>query len=1480
MVIRFILQKNFYVCGLLFLAGCLLSPGVSYAQQSDSLALRVEAMHEKILSEGKTTQYLTENDLASLPIGLYKQSGGLDYMIIIDSAKFTTHGAFFNAYIVLEFNSNGKKLAFAGRNIAFQPGGLSSSTASRMSLVSKETFDIVKDKLTLTLPAESNYVEFDCNGFKSVNLQGVFEFARSIIIPDQSVAGSSQASNKVQATFRVNSQDWGSLIASTSITPFQIPLVKGLSFTVTDATLDFSDILNPPNFQFPADYIHSYAENITQWQGFFLRETKVKIFDELNTSKGRREIVTQNILIDKSGVSFNFGVKNIFGRDEGSLDGWTFSVDSLGVSVVRNQLKGGILKGLIDIPLFSKETPCKYSALISQGTQGVDYMFSIQPGRNLKAEVLGATIELLPSSTFMVSRTDGKKLRPEAILHGLATIDGSERINLKNIAFTDLNITTRSPYIRSGNWALTTTNKKADDKKDAKNEKNDIGKFPIVINKITFSHSQNMLRLGVQATLNLMNSQDKGFAATASAEVTGEMIQTQQSFGEEIITRQNWKYKGTTVSDIVIDAQGGVYKLYGSVSMYDKDPVYGNGFRGEIRAEFTPGIALKAVAQFGNVEGMRYWYADGLIRLPKPLGTGAFGIYGFGGGIYYHMLLEKPNTYAAQDLVTVSGNSDKNNVGKSRSGARYVPNKDVGLGLKATVIVGTMPSSEPFNGDATFEIAFNSSGGVRLIRFRGEGYFMTPIDKRSVNVPIYADLDIMYDFANKALHANLDTYVNIAGGILKGIHPGGLAGSAVMHFDPEEWYIHIGTPEQRIGLNFIGMFEATSYFMVGTYIPAMPTPPSQVSEILGGIDLDFMRDENKLANGGGFAFGASLEVNTGRMAVLIFYGQFSAGAGFDIMLKNYQDARCAGSGNRIGINGWYASGQAWAYVQGSIGVFVNLKFIKGEFEILKIGAAAVLQAKLPNPLWMQGIVGGEFSILGGLVKGNCRFKVTIGQKCEIQGVSSVSGVKVIAEVQPKTNETDVSVFTAPQAAFNVPVNKEFEMLDANNNYKAYRVKFNEFKVTNNKIEIPGTVEWNESGEVAIFNPSEILPPQSKVKVSVKVTWEEKVNGLWRAMGSSGNVESETEGSEFSTGTAPDYIPEENVLYSYPATSQFNFFKSEHPQGYMKLKMGQNYLFKTQDNGQNWKLVTRFTPAGQPLGTDVAMTYEQENALIRFNIPPSLSNDKPYTIKHVKVPTAKVAIDKNVTTSSQELSSGEAGVVSSQMKDIEGTFTLSEEKQLYETFFRTSKYNTFTDKINSMTGYLTVGRIIPGIMISEPGSWAYLTEVFDKVDLQGSNQTSPLVQLEAIPGNPWYTDHIYPLIYQYYPFNKQKGTITWRPGEPVGIPPLKGMFFEQNIQTPELRKEDVANNNVTSAVSGRVTFIYSLPYFSFYDYNELKTKAFDQYINNMGSAPLGAYRLMSSSSFYDVVAGQYQFKLTYHLPGLNTITSSKILNIER
>ncbi len=1415
------------------------------------MAARIHALHDRILDEGRTVETLTMDDMASLPVGIVRDIGGQKFIIAIDGARFTPKGAFFDAYISLPLPFSNKKMAFAAKDIAIHPGGLAASTDTKLTLVEDSRHRLNKN-IELVLPGspygEFNYVAWDCSGFKEVNLKGVFEFDRNMIVPDR-------GNGKVTATFETVTADPGNIMASVSISPFRLTKLKDLSFEVQRATVDYSDLTGPPGMAFPDTYRNEFDGNMELWQGFFLESATVRLPEELSPRTGRKSIGIRNMLIDNSGVTGAFGAGNLFGREDGSLNGWPFSIDSLGIVLERNRLKGGAFKGSLQVPLFDGDSPMEYEALISQRNGETDYLFAVTPGRELNASVLAAKIQLDRASTIIIEKKNGK-LMPSAILHGKASINAGTKLSVNELEFQDLHLITEKPYILSGVWAL-----RGKGQQRAAN-------FPISINNVTFVHDQQRMALNFEAALALMDREDKGFGATTKISVKGKIEETRVGSGELAVNTQQWKYDKTTIDDIYINAKDGAYELEGKLSLYDEDPVYGNGFRGQVKAWFQPGIGVDAIAQFGNVEGLRYWYADAAVRLPNgaPISPG-IAFYGFGGGMYYHMSMQK---FDERELAnaTASGQSGLQ-VGASASGLQYVPGGSTGLGFRAGVTLGTHPSPTPFNGDASFEIAFNRHGGAKYIIFRGEGFFMQPIGNRSSKAPLYADLMVSYDFNNRSLHANLDTYVNM--GLVKGIHKDGLAGSAVMHFSPETWYIHIGTPDRRIGLNFLGLVKTGAYFMVGKEIPGMPTPPETVSEILGGEDLDFMRDENALGSGAGIAFGSSMEIDTGKQNFLIFYGQFGAGLGFDIMLKNYGNASCAGRSGPLGINGWYASGQAWAYVHGRIGIKVNLKFVAGEFDILSIGAAAVLQAKLPNPIYMQGMVGGHFDILGGLVKGHCKFKLRIGEECEIIGASSVTGVKAIAELKPTEGSGEVSVFTAPQAAFNLAVGREFEMLNNEGQYRSYRVKLDHFKVFHKGRELKGDIEFNGDRDVAIFNAFEILPPNEKLEAEIKITWEEKKNGRWIALSANGKVESETERTGFRTGEAPKNIPENNVAFAYPVPRQYNFLKREHPTGYMKLKMGQSYLFRSGGNGQAWKFAARFTAVGLPEVTEVPLSYDAGKAMLAYDIPRDLRNERAYTLELIKLPMGNRDIDANVRSDSTTVAMG-GGSVSVASNSIEGTLTLGEDRLLHTTRFRTSRYDNFGEKLNAARGHRDLAAIVPVWNILKMGHSFTADELFDRTELSGWRELPGLVQVEALPDNKWFSDHIDPVLYADYPLNGTVRIGDWRAEQPAGVPPLKGAVSILQDEASRVLEEGDGTGALPS-MGGKSYLSYDMEYYTYMDHVELRDKAYGLWLANRGGTRV-------PGNYVNIMKGRYNIRMTYTLPGLNRVTTQRIFTIKR
>src|SRR5690606_3444956 len=112
--------------------------------------------------------------------------------------------------------------------------------------------------------------------------------------------------------------------------------------------------------------------------------------------------------------------------------------------------------------------------------------------------------------------------------------------------------------------------------------------------------------------------------------------------------------------------------------------------------------------------------------------------------------------------------------------------------------------------------------------------------------------------------------------------------------------------------------------------------------------------------------------------------------------------------------------------------------IRKKIPIIKVGVAVLLQAKLPNPAWFRGYVGGYYNILNGAVKGKFRFKVELGEECAIIGGSPLDGLKVISDITPEEGGNGVDVFTAPQVSFNMSINHPFEFED-DNGKKTFRI---------------------------------------------------------------------------------------------------------------------------------------------------------------------------------------------------------------------------------------------------------------------------------------------------------------------------------------------------------------------------------------------------------------------------------------------------------
>jgi hypothetical protein len=1252
---------------------------------------------------------------------------------------------------------------------------------------------------------------------------------------------------------------------------FAINGLDDFVFGLKQAVFDFSDSQNHPSTRFPNNYENSYlipGQHET-WKGVFAGQIEVVLpqqFCESN-SGNRISFAATNMLIDNNGVSGLFSASNILSIDKGSAGGWRFSVNSFAMTLEASTLTGAGFSGLIGLPV-SDTANLAYEAII---TPGNEYMLSVTPSKSFAFDFWKATVEIQKNSYVELKVIDGK-FRPSATLHGSMSIRaGNANSNkalaeFKGITFIGLHLQTVSPYFSVQSMGYGGEMK--------------LGSFPLTVSNIEVTTSGDDAKLGFNAKLMLAGDKMPINAETRLA-IVGTMKDNQ------------WKYKGIDLSEIAVKASiASVFELDGKLQIMNEDPTYGDGFMGEIKLNVSKGLNCSANAKviFGNRD-FRYWLVDASVQFPGGIPVWpAISLNGFGGGAYSKM---RPDGVSA--LPT---------------GARYIPDNNYGMGFKAAVMFNSTGSKSMMQGSAMFEIAFNKNGGVNFIGFYGEAKLLGEIpgigkmeqfvnkkfassigkeasflknktvgelEKMKNNKPndaasavyeqteqpgmtgMLAVLGIKFDFENNSLHANFDLHINVISGLMQGSGANNKAGSVVFHVEPGKWYLHVGTPTNRVGLNFdllIAKVKTGAYLMIGHEIPGSPPPPPEVAKILNAelSQLDYMRDMNAMGNGKGFAFGASLSVSTGDITFLILYANFKAGLGFDIMLKNY-DRPCVETGKIPGIDGWYANGQAYAYLQGELGVKVKLWFVNKKIPIIKGAAAALLQAKLPNPSWFAGYLGVRFELLGGLVKGNMQFRFSLGKECTLLPADGAPlGIEeIISEMTPADKATEVDVFSVPQVAFNMPIGKTFEMMDDLGNRRKYRLNIVDFKVFDkSNAPIKGQNSWNGDKDRLSFTSHDVLPPHVQLKAKIIVSFEEYANNAWKIVTENGKTAEESKEISFTTGDAPTSIPENNIQYCYPVFNQQYYYIGETNESYVQLKRGQAYLFAS-DMRHEIKLTK---------GSDkksITFVYDADKNCLKYTMPKLdfKSKYKMEVLSYTKTATtlAAAADDRRSTVISDEandVSLRNAQAIDAVRDDDAGIPRLG-----YE--FSTSSYEKFTDKLQKIKDYAkyylykdfaenaNFGDIY--MYLGNPG------ETFSDEELYGSVSSldRPLISIQATLTDEYYRNKIKPLIYDNF---KKAGLLpTHRTISVLGLPPAKALYVKSDYKA-----------------QNQFPYMYFLERDYRRDYLNLRSQIANKYSNS----GLNDYNALMTSIFPRIWKGYYEIEAIYIFPNGARGSSNKLI----
>lgn len=1021
-----------------------------------------------------------------LPLGISKTIGGKEQIVAITGLRMDPTQAVLDAVSgidVLDASAGGAFIVKA-LDVCFNQTDLCG--AATLILGQDMSFSMGKGKGIIRLkapPVSGNLVDTSkgtyalwnkTDGLKSFQVHGQYLFDKSLI-----VAADKDDTVRCNLSFK-SEQGWDNWLAKVQVPKFKMASDTSFRFGPADATYDHSSISNPSGIS--QKIVGSEGSG---WTGFYMETLGMEFpaFIKSVNNPGRVSASVNKLAIDGFGVSGNLSAANILTLDNGSLDGWYFSVDNIALNVFHNSFDSGAMLGKLMLPVTkyikdskdkrkSLDYTCTLSNVPVKNTpdKELQFQFVVQPNDSLDFELWKATARIEKSSKINVVYAASKSLVAEAKLNGSISIEGKvaplPKVKLDLIEVQELTFRTRSPYFSPGKttfFGLASPEKQ-------------LGPFVFTLDKIqpvvgappvdlkTLQNQSAEEEIGIQfaGSVKITDISAAPKAATAlTVKAKIKLAGGRFSIGDPAFQLNKIQLSAADIAGI---------SLTGGLELFADHATYGDGFKGNLAVKFPPGFAVGSTVQFGNVKNMGYWYVDASLKFPYGTGIPLFPgtkLAGFSGGAYYHM---KPSVDLSKKSDAIAGAPQKSDtkpdtsgnpaIGAIPSGAAYVPDGQTGLGIKARLYFG-LQADRILTCNTGLEIGFTPSWGISLFQVSGDGHYMPDAnDKGILNAAVLAKVQWIRS-GNQVVNTIFDASAQVtAGNPLLSVNV-----PLKMHFEQPSnplWHLKLGQPRTpadalapkgspRPDAAYIellgGLARAEGYFAVGNYdMPtSMPPVPKYILDILakskGGGDnsaddaaaqneMQLMKGDfaDKVSNASGtkpaILFGASQEFHLDK-TIAIIYIKADAGYGFDAMLRNYA-ATCPG----VGLNGWYASAQAYAGIDAALGV--RVKFLGASFqqEFLSAGIAAILSGGLPNTTFLNGEAGGYYSVLDGAITGSFNVSFKLGNKpdCNMT-TSALANVELINSITPDDGTTDVPLTIKPEVKFTFRGDAPFTLSD-------------------------------------------------------------------------------------------------------------------------------------------------------------------------------------------------------------------------------------------------------------------------------------------------------------------------------------------------------------------------------------------------------------------------------------------------------------------
>ena len=1285
---------------------------------------------------------LVDAQLTNLPLGVSKSVGNVQFTLAIGEARLKSTYAEIDLYLGLDLPNTAEDPLFMARGVKWsRKSGFIDEV--EMRLVGAWGINVVPGKAKLILhpsaedsddPKTGTYAVVTCDGLQKAQILGTVILSRDWVVPvidDQPLTGNQHnADRNPRSNVRVHGNFGGVFDAENGFffesmipRPFAFKDKEDVRISVGQVVVDYSSTrnTNSPVMRFPEGYNSPFVNPQTRladkrWEGLYIRDVSVTLPEKFRKNDSPLEVGAPQIIIDDTGVSTHLYVDNIMPLGNKNVGKWAFSVDSLDFRIIHSNFEEASLTGLINVPMLAGKASCGYNqpstgSILAEDCltyqaiirAGREYSFGVSVNRDYCIPVFKAGELIIEENTKISLNYIDEELSAEAALYGMISIDattsnGDVGFQMDSLSFDSLLLRTQAPYFSPGRWdfpkAIT-----------AKFKKFELGFRQIRMAQDSLHPGdESKCQLFFQAYVNVNKGMD--LDVTGAFRMLGEL--SDEGGG------QRWKYRALKLDAMSIYASTSSFTVGAKLAFYGQDtpdPEWGTGFYGygELLLAAIPdkGVGgFGAVAQFGEKMGNKYFMVDimGVFSgTPIPVFPG-LELGAIGGGVYYNMRSDEDfmsmNVDGTSSLDSLRRDIDEerdrpepdlsaltNIVGSSLSGKQYYVdpgNKGIYVQL---VLVG--PNENAYSITGRLEVELNNNNGWQA-SITASAQLMNPpnysgnllIDK---GVGLYVNVAVTKQDDKISFEAAAEVFVNVYDGVIVGINtplpPGspdrarfvsenGFAGGAYLKFSPDEWYFRIGTPTAPLGVKD-PLSSSAVYFCVGNNIPPIPPLPDNVTSIVGELDLS--RDQAAFQSASGFAFGA--EKNIGREdRFLIFHYNLTAGIGFDVNLRNYGDAVCADDpdGASIGINGWYAAGQAWAYITGGLKVLGK--------NVASVGLAAVLQLVGPRPTMARGRLAGYYQIGGGRKK-TFQLDAQFGNTCTIigrDGEVPFASIDVMTSSSVRNGATDVPTSVIPQINTSMVIDEDIE-IDPEN----YRVR-----VTTNQLvnTTTGEIIEGETGQAAFRGAYSFSVPltaylapetQYEYRVGVEVL---EMDGPWNGT----SVKTEDSTIVFTTGAGSTEIDYTNVEDAYPYDGMGNLYVREYDQGVVMLKRAQPAVMND--------LTAVWTRRGGGISTS-SVNLDGNN--IRFNVPSNLVRDRVYELSLVQNYTSGGGTaDTNQNTDTNSTPPGGSNTSMDAFVSFPTYVTqLSaplavEERTVYRTYFRTSRYYTFAAKVEALTDNIT------------------------------------------------------------------------------------------------------------------------------------------------------------------------------------------------